>query len=120
MDSNQITGLLRIVLPLILAVAVSRGWLTSDQSGPLTDAIVAVVGGVIVIWSVVSSFIANSKNAHLKSVEAMKDVKVVVGPAAPAVAQEAAADPTRPKVETKVLIDPGPPPVTGSVKVPEL
>jgi len=52
MNSNQVNGIIRAVLPAILAYAVGRGWITNDQVGEITTAVVTIV---MAGWSVVTN-----------------------------------------------------------------
>ena len=49
MNSDQITGIVRAVVPALLAYAVGKGWITSSMGGDITAAAVAVASA---IWSV--------------------------------------------------------------------
>lgn len=42
MTLNQINGIIRAVLPAILAYAVGRGWISNEQVGDITTAIVTL------------------------------------------------------------------------------
>jgi len=49
MNSDMITGPIRAIVPALVAVAVSKGWLPDgDYATPL----IAVVTGVMTLWSV--------------------------------------------------------------------
>ena len=49
MNTDQITGIVRAVLPAMLAYAVAKGWITTSSVGDITAAAVAVAAAV---WSV--------------------------------------------------------------------
>ena len=49
MNTDQITGIVRAVLPAMLAYAVAKGWITTSSVGDITAAAVAVASAV---WSV--------------------------------------------------------------------
>jgi len=101
MDLNQIGGALRIAIPMLLSFGVAKGWFTAADAGALSDAIVSFVIAAITIGMFVESLYANSKTAHIKSVQSLPDVTVVVGPFAPPVAQNAAEDAAQPNVIAK-------------------
>lgn len=52
MDINVLNGILRAVIPAVLAYAVGRGWLSTSQVGEITAAIVTLVAAG---WSVASN-----------------------------------------------------------------
>ena len=49
MNSDQVTGVVRAILPAVLAYAVAKGWITTSSVGDITAASVAVASAV---WSV--------------------------------------------------------------------
>lgn len=49
MDLNTINGVLRAVVPAILAYAVGKGWITQSMVGDITAAVVTLVSAG---WSV--------------------------------------------------------------------
>lgn len=51
MNQEQVLGFLRIVLPVILAYAVGKGYITEGMVSDLTAAIVTIAAG---LWSVYS------------------------------------------------------------------
>lgn len=101
MDLNQVAGVLRITVPMLLAYGSSKGWFTPADAGALSDAIVNCIVAGITVGSVVMSVRANSKATQIQNVGNLPDVKVVVGPAAPEPAQAAAADAAQPGVVAK-------------------
>lgn len=52
MDMNSINGVLRAVVPALLAYAVGNGWISAGAVGDITTAVVAVAAAV---WSVFSN-----------------------------------------------------------------
>ncbi len=52
MDINTINGVVRAVLPAILAYAVGKGWLTQSQVADVTAAIVTLIAAG---WSIQSN-----------------------------------------------------------------
>lgn len=101
MDLNQLAGVLRIAVPMLLAYGSSKGWFTPADAGALSDAIVNCIVAGFTVGAIVMSLRANSKAAQIKTVAALPDVKVVVGPAAPVPALDAAVDPAQPNVVVK-------------------
>ena len=49
MNNDQLTGIVRAIVPALLAYAVGKGWLTTSMAGDLTAAAVAVASA---LWSV--------------------------------------------------------------------
>lgn len=52
MNFNQLNGIIRAVIPAVLAYAAGKGWITQDAIGDITAACVAVAAAV---WSVVTN-----------------------------------------------------------------
>lgn len=52
MDSNSISGIIRAIVPAILAYAVGKGYITESVAVDITAAAVAVGAA---IWSIVSN-----------------------------------------------------------------
>ncbi|HEY6020781.1 MAG TPA: hypothetical protein VIY48_13065 [Candidatus Paceibacterota bacterium] len=52
MDLNSINGILRAVVPAILAYAVGKGWIPAGSVGDITAAVVAAAAA---FWSVKSN-----------------------------------------------------------------
>lgn len=68
---DQVSGLLRQVVPLLGGIAIARGWINVEQLTLITGAILSVAG---VVWSL----FANSQNSILRSTAAMDEVTKVV------------------------------------------
>jgi len=51
MNPNVINGVLRAVVPTLLAYAVGKGWITNDQVGQITAAFVTIAAAVWSIWT---------------------------------------------------------------------
>lgn len=51
MNGDQFTGVVRAVLPALLAYAVGKGWISTSSVADVTAAIVAVAAAVWSIWS---------------------------------------------------------------------
>jgi hypothetical protein len=52
MDFNSISGVLRAVVPSMLAYAVGKGWITQSSVGDITSAAVAIAAA---LWSIQSN-----------------------------------------------------------------
>lgn len=57
MDANSINGIIRAVVPALLAYAVGKGWI---GAGSVADITAAVVGIAAAVWSVISNRPAKS------------------------------------------------------------
>ncbi len=82
-NAEQVSGMLRIVIPAVVVFAIGRGWLTTEQGDAFTTATVDAVAAVVTLASLVWSFFRNSESGQIKRVAAMKNVKAVqlAGPA---------------------------------------
>lgn len=49
MDLNTINGVIRAIVPAILAYVVGKGWISAGSAGDITTAVVAIAAA---IWSV--------------------------------------------------------------------
>ena len=52
MDLNSINGIVRAIVPALLAYAVGKGWIGAGAVADITAGVVAVVAA---IWSVISN-----------------------------------------------------------------
>lgn len=52
MDMNSVNGVIRAVVPALLAYAVGKGWISSGAVGDITAAVAAIAAAV---WSVVTN-----------------------------------------------------------------
>lgn len=52
MDMNSINGILRAVVPAVLAYAVGKGWIGASAVADITSAVVAVAAA---LWSIFSN-----------------------------------------------------------------
>lgn len=52
MDINQINGVLRAIVPAVLAYAVGHGWISESSVADITTAVVAIAAA---IWSIQSN-----------------------------------------------------------------
>src|ERR1051326_135142 len=59
MDWNVINGILRAVVPAVLAYAVGKGWVTQSQAGDITAAVITLAAAG---WSVKTNVGGNSDN----------------------------------------------------------
>jgi hypothetical protein len=109
MNIDQILSLIRWFLSVggpVTAILLSRG-MTHEQIDALQTAVLAIVGSLPPLISVVWSMFSHTENAKLKSVEAMPEVKniTIEMPSkmetittAQTAGISAAIDPERPKV----------------------
>lgn len=52
MDINSVNGVIRAVVPALLAYAVGKGWIGAGAVGDITAATIAIASAV---WSVISN-----------------------------------------------------------------
>lgn len=52
MNSNQVGGIVRAVVPAVLAYAVAKGWITASSVADVTTAVVTLAAAA---WSVVTN-----------------------------------------------------------------
>ena len=52
MDMNTVNGVIRAVVPAVLAYAVGKGWIAAGTVGEITSAIVAIAAAA---WSIFSN-----------------------------------------------------------------
>jgi hypothetical protein len=93
MNYDQFTGVLRALLPAMLAFAVGKAWIPSAAVGDISAAVLAIAAAV---WS----FLNNRTTAKAAAVSETPGVKVVVAQNAPEAMKELAADTTVPNVVT--------------------
>ncbi|HUP80487.1 MAG TPA: hypothetical protein VM260_18205 [Pirellula sp.] len=74
MTADQIMGLLRQVLPVLGALAVSFGWIAPDKVAPITANILAVAGPAMMLGGTIWAILANSKTSIIKSATKMDEV----------------------------------------------
>lgn len=111
MNQAQFLGILRALLPALMAYAVGRGWVSESSAGEVTAAIVTLAAAG---WSLA----VHTDSNKLAEVEAMPAVKkILVDPAAPSgdAASDAAVDRDRPKVSVD-MPKPAPPAAASSPK----
>ncbi len=53
MDWNVVNGVLRAIVPALLAYAVGKGWLAQAQVGDITTAVVTLVAAA---WSIYTNY----------------------------------------------------------------
>jgi hypothetical protein len=78
MDKEQLTGVLRIFVPSVVAWFSARGLVAADLVGPMTDMVINTLVGIILLGAMIWQFVANSKTAQIAKVADMSDVKKVV------------------------------------------
>jgi len=78
-NQNQISGMIRIVVPAALAYAAGAGWihLSTEQSAAWTDAVVNASVGIVSIVMLFWSGHSNSNPEMVKSVAAIPEVSKV-------------------------------------------
>jgi hypothetical protein len=78
-NQNQITGIIRIVVPTALAYAAGAGWihLSIEESTAWTNAVVDAAAGIVSIVMLLWSGHANSNPEMVKSVAAIDEVAKV-------------------------------------------
>ena len=92
MNSNVVMGILRALVPGLVAYAAGRGWISTGEAGEISAAIITLGAAA---WSAST----NTDLAKIASVTSMPDVsKIVVKANAVDGAATAAADPSQPKV----------------------
>ena len=95
MNQNVVMGILRALVPGLVAYAAGRGWISAGEAGEISAAIITLGAAG---WSAMT----NTDAASIKTVTAMPDVaKIVVKAGAVDGAAAAAADPAQPKVVTQ-------------------
>ena len=100
MNSNVVMGILRALIPGLVAYAAGRGWISASSAGEIGAAIITLGSAA---WSAST----NTQAASIAAVTAMPDVAKVVprANAAPDSAVAiAAADPAQPKVGASATI----------------
>ena len=98
MNSNVVMGILRALVPGLVAYAAGQGWISAGEAGEISAAIITLGAAA---WSATT----NTDAAHISTVATLPGVAAVVvklsafdGTAAPA------ADPTQPKVVSAVNV----------------
>src|ERR1039458_8898571 len=98
MNSNVVMGILRALVPGLVAYAAGRGWISAGEAGEISAAIITLGAAA---WSATT----NTDAAHLSTVAALPGVAaVVVKISASDGTAAAAADPTQPKVISAVNV----------------
>lgn len=84
MNWDQISALIRQVVPFLGGFAVARGYITADQ-------LTGIVGAVIAVGGVIWSLVANRPASIAASAQALPGVTVTTTPAAGPAVQQAVA-----------------------------
>jgi hypothetical protein len=71
MNQDQIFGILRIVLPPLLAYMAGRGWMTSAQAAGLLANLPEIMTVIVTIGGGIWSFVVHSNQGKVASVAAM-------------------------------------------------
>ncbi len=87
MNQDQITGILRALIPAVLAYVVGRGWLPETVVADVTAAALAIAAAV---WSYVNNSTVSKATSVVKE---DGEVEIVVHPTASAGMRELAIDP---------------------------
>ena len=107
MNQEQFLGAVRVLIPLITSLLVSRGFIPAASATDIGTAFMTVItdiGNITVtvlgVGSVVLSYRAHSDKAKIAAVTAMPDIKKVVTATHPTNSDvaAAAADPSQTKV----------------------
>lgn len=94
---DQLLGVLRVVVPVVLSYAAARGWLTTESLGVWGSAITDFVAAAATLGAVVWSFMKNRQASQISRVAGMSSVHRVI--AAPEIADVKLKD--DPKVVSK-------------------
>jgi len=74
MNQDQITGILRAIIPALLAYVVGKGWIAESSIPDITAAVVAVVAAV---WSVFNNTTAHKMYASIHETNAIAAAKKI-------------------------------------------
>lgn len=69
MSNEQLLGLLRQILPIVGAVAVSLGWMKPDEVGGFIATALSVAGALLIIVSAIWTLVTNARNALIKKAD---------------------------------------------------
>jgi hypothetical protein len=81
MDPNfrdQLTGALRIIVPWLLTLAVSQGWLPIEKVGDIAKYSIDVIVGIVTVGAIVWSWYSHRQINQIANVANMDSVKKVV------------------------------------------
>lgn len=96
MNSEQVAGVFRVVVPVLMSVGVARGWWTGDQVGTLSTDVVAALTAVVTVVFAVWSFLTHRRSSQVDRVASLPGVHEVV--VTPTVKSDVGSNP---KVVTK-------------------
>ena len=97
MNASVVMGILRAVVPGLVAYAAGRGWISAGEAGEISAAIITLG---MAAWSATT----NTDAAHVATVAALPGIQqIVVKTSADDGVAAAAADPTQPKVVNAAL-----------------
>ncbi len=82
MNQDQITGIIRAVVPAVLAYAVGRGWIGANSVGDVTTAIVTLVAAAWSIYTNSFSQKIQSVATSSEGIQAAKDTPITPATAA--------------------------------------
>ena len=96
MNSNVVMGILRALVPGLVAYAAGRGWISASSAGEIGAAIITLGAAA---WSAST----NTDAASVATVAAIPSIaKILVKPSATDGVAAAVADPAQPKVVSAV------------------
>jgi len=94
MNTEQVMGLVRQLLPVLGTLATTFGWLTPDQVASGTATILAVIGPLMIVASTLWSLFSKTNTAIVSSASAVPNVdKIVLNSAVPGTNAMAKATP---------------------------
>ncbi len=74
MTVNQVNGMIRAVVPALLAYFIASGKLPDSAISDVTTALITIVTAAAAVWS----FYSNSDKTQVANVQALNTAKVVV------------------------------------------
>jgi hypothetical protein len=77
MNQSQISGIVRIIVPAVLAYAAGAGWIKIEDSAAYTDAIVGSAVGLVSLAMLIWSGFANTHSQTVASAAAIPEVSKV-------------------------------------------
>lgn len=113
MNQEQTLALLRQLLPVLGGIAMTFGWLTSDQVAKGTATILQIAGPAMIVGSTIWTLFHNTKASLVTTVAAMPEVQIVKLESTMAGRALEEATPTAPNVTTSPSINPMPPSKSG-------
>jgi hypothetical protein len=78
LNSEQILGVARILIPVLLSAFVGAGWLSRDDADSLGNALPGAVAAIATIGAVVWSILSHRQTSQIDRVAKMPEVEKVV------------------------------------------